>query len=833
MAIIDIGSDQVSGALFLSGQKEKTNISSNFRIFEQINLPSRLSVNFKVYIKDVTEALDKVLRKLASYEQKPQAVFCFLSSPYFVAQTKDIVWQAEKKKNISEKFIKSLIDQASEDFAAVNSSLYPEILDDQTIAIENETMKIALDGYVSGLSANKTVNKVEISQFISLGSRSLLGHFKNLINGYFPKATLKFQTFSFAAYSIFKDLIGPKEDFLLIDTAGDITDILVICDGVLAEHRTFPFGRRQVLKKMTAMAGTVSSEATTLLNSINDENANAVLRARAEKALEPVFAEWSSHFRKALEQIAETVFVPTRAYLVGNSESDKLFKKWIGETNLSDLLLSTENQLSVGFIEKKIFTYETINSPGQITNTFILVEALFCDKMATKLKSFYFINSLKNMQDIIKNKKSLREIFPEVGNFKNKPSGSLNVPPIQNMNSTIPSQPPRRSFRWGGVIVFLVIVCLVLIGGFTISKTMAKVTLKIEPKQQELDISTVNTATKEGAEGLKFVLAESAEEVQTESVTVTGSEKVSIKASGRIVILNNFSAESQQLVKNTRFQAPNGNIYRITESVTVPGTHKNEKGETEPGQLEVTVYADKAGNEYDLDLVDFTIPGFAKTSKFEKITAKSKTPIAGGFVGTRPKISDDDKARIEETMGSQLKSKMIEKLKQQVPEDYILFDDAVLSRFSLEMGTSTTASDSNKVSVTGKIIATGILFNREELSRFLAKALPDWQTEEDIRISNLDDLNFSLLDKGNLNSDSLNSISFDLKGKGKFVWQIDEEALKTELQKTESGSYNNVFGNYPQIQKATIVFRPPWIRNMPQNKDKITVEIVGEEETPS
>lgn len=827
VAIIDIGSDQVSGALFRLGQKEKTSISSSFLTFVQTGLPSRANLDFKTYIKDVSQAIDKTLKEISRSHRQLRAIFVFLSSPYFITQTKEIVWQSKEKRVLDDKFIKNLADQVAEDFIRANGSLYPEILNDQTILIENESMKVVLDGYPSDSPVGKKADKVEISQFVSIGSQALLSYFANLVNGYFPRTPIKIQTFSFAAYSIFADLIGSQEDFLLIEAGGDITDILVVCNGVLAEHRTFPFGKRQILKKLAESANTVPAEAQTLLDSLTDENSNASLRARAEKAFEPVFEEWASFFKKALEQIAENVFVPTRAYLIGNAKGDKLFKEKIEKINLSQLLLSTANNLSVGFVEKDIFTYEAMNGPGQVTNTFILVEALFCDKMTETLKSFYFINSLRNMQDIVKNKKSLREIFPEVGNLKNKTGGNSNIPPIQN-NMDIPNQQPRRGFRWSGLIIFAVIICFVLIGGFAVSKTIAKVTLKIEPKQQELDISTVNNATREGAEGLKFVLAESANEVQTESVTVTGTENVSIKASGRIVILNDYGPDSQQLVKNTRFQAPNGNIYRIAEPVTIPGTHKNEQGETEPGQLEVTVYADKAGVEHNLDLVDFTIPGFAKTAKFEKITAKSKTPISGGFVGTRPKVSEEDKTRIEEAMSEQLKSKAIEKLKQQVPEDYILFDDAVLSRFSMEIGTS-TESDSSKVAVTGKITAIGLLFNREELSRFLAKSLPDWQTDEDIEISNLEELNFTLLDKENLNPDSLTSISFELKGKGKFVWQFDEEVLKTELQKTESGDYNKIFANYPQIQKATIVFRPPWIRSIPKNKDKIVVELVGDE----
>ena len=110
------------------------------------------------------------------------------------------------------------------------------------------------------------------------------------------------------------------------------------------------------------------------------------------------------------------------------------------------------------------------------------------------------------------------------------------------------------------------------------------------------------------------------------------------------MIYNKYSAEAQIFVKDTRFETPEGKIYRIDRAVTVPGM-KNSGGQTVAGSVEATVYADKSGSEYNIGFSDFTIPGLKGGLKYEKFYARSKTPMTGGMKGTVPDISEGGQCR--------------------------------------------------------------------------------------------------------------------------------------------------------------------------------------------
>lgn len=426
------------------------------------------------------------------------------------------------------------------------------------------------------------------------------------------------------------------------------------------------------------------------------------------------------------------------------------------------------------------------------------------------------------MKDINKTKRSLRDIFPESSRDNDlEEISAANHYPITNNFERKKFQLKNWKIKLGASLLSL----LIIIGlGYGLSYRFAKVTVQIIPKQGRLLVSNVYQAVREGEAELKFVLASNFQDEDSLPITTTGKEKVEEKAQGQIIIYNNYSDQAQALVATTRFQAPNGLIYRTPIAVNVPGITKNDSGQSVPGQLEITVIADKAGDEYNLGVVDFSIPGFKGTTREGKIYAKSKTPMTGGFVGERGKISELDKAKAELELKKTLTSKIIQKLKSQVPDNYILFEDAVIVNFTESVISSTEAN--NQAIFKLRADATGLLFNQEELSKYLAsQQVPDYQGES-LSIINWEELKFTLLNKDNINTKNLEKIDFKLEGNGHLVWNFNEKELRDELRLSNKKDYKEIFDKkFPTIQTATLTFSPPWIRKIPVNESKIKIEV--------
>ena len=353
----------------------------------------------------------------------------------------------------------------------------------------------------------------------------------------------------------------------------------------------------------------------------------------------------------------------------------------------------------------------------------------------------------------------------------------------------------RKLLLWTVLTIILLLIINAIIG------FLAYVSINITPKQEFVNIDlNLKTQTE--------IMQIEHEESQT--VMATGVETGGQKASGQIVIYNAYSSVSQTLIKNTRFETPDGKIYRTNEKVTVPGN----------GSLEVTVYADEPGEAYNIGLTDFTIPGFKGDPRYEKIYARSKTKMSGGFSGTSSVLAKEDAENAVNNLRDKIKNYLTENILKQKPEEYLFFEKGIAITFDENLDNPKEGDMGKEFNFIQKGIGTGFLLKENELSEEVAKRYLNEETSKEVRIANLDKLEFNLLNHNEDNTE----ITFNLKGRAHFVWKVDIDSLFSDLTTAESENYSSVFKKYPTIESAEIIFSPSWWRKIPQNRSKAHFE---------
>jgi len=167
---------------------------------------------------------------------------------------------------------------------------------------------------------------------------------------------------------------------------------------------------------------------------------------------------------------------------------------------------------------------------------------------------------------------------------------------------------------WTRIVIALVIVIVI---SFLIFSLFSRAVITVTSQQEDITISgTFAAGTEAEIDVLEYELFTLTRE-STEVIKATGEKFVEAKSSGTIIIFNDFGTTEQRLVANTRFQTSNGLVYRIQDPVVVPGQTTNSKGETIPGSLEVRVVADKPGEEYNVEMSDFKLPGLEESGDIE------------------------------------------------------------------------------------------------------------------------------------------------------------------------------------------------------------------------
>lgn len=363
------------------------------------------------------------------------------------------------------------------------------------------------------------------------------------------------------------------------------------------------------------------------------------------------------------------------------------------------------------------------------------------------------------------------------------------------------------------IITGIVGVCIV--AGLFVANALHKAVIEVTPltADQKVDMN-INLKKVSSQTDLSFDII-SLQKEGSSVVKSTGKQQVDKKATGTIVIYNNFSNTAQRLLKTTRFETPEGLVYRINESVTVPG----KKG-TVPGSIEAVVFADDVGEKYNIGLSDFTLPGFKKSQKqYEGFFARSKTPMSGGYSGIMKIVSDTDKTAAQEAIRKQLLADLLKDAQLKVPEGYILYPEL----YSIIYTPLTQENlDNDQVRIKESASFSGVIIKKSDFASYLARLTIKEYVNEPISIKNISEL--SALPANNNFKLTSDSITIKLGGDAHFVWGVDEMALKQALLGKNRSDFFLVQKSFPTMKKGSVSMYPFWKSVFPSKVEKITIK---------
>jgi hypothetical protein len=387
------------------------------------------------------------------------------------------------------------------------------------------------------------------------------------------------------------------------------------------------------------------------------------------------------------------------------------------------------------------------------------------------------------------------------------------VPPVLPLKRfEMPPRPgaSRKKLFFTSSVGLLIVLfaTLSIFSGATLSYTPRSAALAYD--------SEVFTARKTGEVGLLYSVVKLSEE-RSASIPASGEQEIERKASGTIVVYNNASTESQRLIENTRFESPDGKVYRIRDGITIPG----RSGST-PGSLEVTVYADEPGEDFNISLVDFTVPGLKGTSRYETIYARSKTPMTGGFVGVEKVVSEADLAKAENELKTLLSQELYAEAQAEVPKDFILFPP--LSSIVFEEITQVGSNTTNTANINLKANLYGVMFKKSGFARELSKNKATVSPEERVELKSYDSLEVAFVDTAPAALLSASEVSFEVSGLTELLWLTDEAALKSDLAGRSKGDISVILSSYPTIANASATVRPFWKSAFPNEAGKISIK---------
>lgn len=383
---------------------------------------------------------------------------------------------------------------------------------------------------------------------------------------------------------------------------------------------------------------------------------------------------------------------------------------------------------------------------------------------------------------------------------------------------------PPTSSRWPKFLIVFIIMAF-LIAGLVSYLILPTTEIVISPKTEEvsLDLSVVGSrAISQIDESLNKIPLQEIEVEKTgeREFQATGEKQISEKATGEITIYNEYSSDPQPLLVRTRFESPEGKIFRTTEAITVPGA-KIQEGKIVSSSIEVEVIADQPGDSYNIGPADFTIPGFKGSPKFASFYGKSESNMEGGYVGKVKVVSPEDLEQAEASLTQEVKNEAKQAFQDQIPTDLKVIEEELKEEVEKISASKSEGDEAESFTLEIKATVKAFLYKEEDLKNLVDLNIASQISDDKVVLSETQQIK---MDDLTVDWDK-QEVAFSLSVKEEVAWKIDTQSLKEDLAGLNELDVRGYLGSLDEIKEAKVSFWPFWVKRVPSQEKKIKIVI--------
>ncbi len=292
---------------------------------------------------------------------------------------------------------------------------------------------------------------------------------------------------------------------------------------------------------------------------------------------------------------------------------------------------------------------------------------------------------------------------------------------------------------------------------------------------------------------------------------------VESKATGTLVVYNDYSSSPQTLVQTTRFLSPEGKIFRSTKKVVIPGA-KVLKGVLTPSSTTVPVIADEAGVDYNVGpSVGWKIPGFEGTPRYDKFYAEALFPMRGGFSGSEIVPNDSDLSSAKDEAGQKLNGVLENQISLLAADNFKSLPGSANFEITNENVTGSSSGSGYDVFIEGTM--SEFVFDESMLQKAIVSSLGS-SYGSDVKV---DDFNVSY--STSTPDFSGGKMVFNASGTVVYEPNIDVGKIKGDISGQTSDGLKATIFSLPGLESANVSFWPFWVNEVPKNTSNINIKV--------
>jgi len=288
---------------------------------------------------------------------------------------------------------------------------------------------------------------------------------------------------------------------------------------------------------------------------------------------------------------------------------------------------------------------------------------------------------------------------------------------------------------------------------------------------------------------------------------------------GKVTISNAYSADPQTLIATTRILSSDGKLFRLKDTVTVPGMQGGQ-----PGAIAAEIVADKVGADYAIPAGTFTIPGLDGTPKQGKFSVVSKTAFAGGGkqTGVLSSVSTADIVKAKQVVDKALRDAIEADFRSQLSAGEQILPAAIEITTVAADSAPLVGTAADTFDYTWQVHARTLAFSETVVRNMLRDRFLSQAT--DTSKMTLDPSKMTL-EYGQPEADMTKQyLRFSVHARSALQPAVNIEALKQEFLGKSGSDLKAVVAKHPEIASLEVDFgRLPLWQSIPSRASQVTV----------
>lgn len=326
VALFDIGSGSVAGALAQVSSKEPPALYFTARVPVERRGDESLTAAMERSLKALADLMIKegapALRRETGSAHLHDIV-ASISAPWQETHvTVDTVQQARPFT-----FTEGLLNERIKSVSSVKEGYEPST---------HSVIATLLNGYEISQPFGKRAKRADMVIVSSSILSEVDDAVRNILRRTFHTRDVRIAAFADVAYTAFRDLFPHERDFIVMDVAGEGTDLIFIKQGLLLDVATAPCG-------VNALLAGAQHAARISVTAANDENViDSDRNSRFAGAASEAENAWLEEIRNSLKSFASRHPLPRTVFLLADGHAREFLVRRLSSTHIRSLWLSDE-----------------------------------------------------------------------------------------------------------------------------------------------------------------------------------------------------------------------------------------------------------------------------------------------------------------------------------------------------------------------------------------------------------------------------------------------------------------------------------------------------------